>query len=61
MIICVEKLKNNQQAVMNEIDTIKKAIFNKNEYQFNYLDFSIEIQKTWCSTHYVLKVFQEYP
>ena len=56
-IVCKEQLKNNQQALMKEIDFIKKEIFNKNEYQVNLLDFSIQVQKTWCSTQYVLKVF----
>lgn len=60
-IICIEKLTNSQKAVMDQIDSLKKQIFNKSEYAINKLDYSLEIQKNWCATQYCLRIFMEHP
>lgn len=60
-IICIEKLLNSRQELLKNIEESKKKILNKNENMLNILDFSVEIQKNWCSTFYLLKLFYEYP
>lgn len=52
---------SNQNLVLQEVDRLKKKIFNKNDYQINLLDFSIHVQKTWCSTMFILRLFLEHP
>lgn len=59
-IICVEKLFNEEESVKREIDAKKKRILNKHEYLVNLLDYSLEEQRNWCSTFYLLKCFYEY-
>lgn len=49
-IICLEKMKNSPKVVMDEIDSLKKKIFNKKENLINPLDYSLEIHKSWCAT-----------
>lgn len=44
---------------MNLIESIKTQILNKNESLLNYLDYSLKVQKTWCSTFYLVKIFME--
>lgn len=60
-IICIEKLLNNRQELLKKIEESKKKILNKNENMLNILDFSVEVQKNWCSTFYLLKLFYEFP
>jgi hypothetical protein len=44
-----------------EVDEVKKQILLKNDFILAVFDYSIEIQKSWCATQYVLRVFIEYP
>lgn len=59
-IICVEKIFNDKESILREIEAKKKRILNKNEYLVNLLDYSVEVQTNWCSTFYLLKCFYEY-
>lgn len=59
-IICVEKLFNEEETVKREIEAKKKRILNKQDYLVNLLDYSVEEQRNWCSTFYLLKCFYEY-
>ncbi len=59
-IICVEKLFNDKESVLRELEAKKKKIFNKHDHFLNILDYSLEEQKNWCSTFYLLKSFYEY-
>lgn len=36
-------------------------MFNKHENFLNVLEFSIEVQKDWCATFYIIKTFFEFP
>lgn len=60
-IICIEKLYNDRSTLNRSIEEIKKKILNKHDYILNLLDYSVEVQKNWCSTFYLLRVFYEYP
>ncbi len=44
-----------------DVEEIKKQIFNKHDYILNILDYSIEVQKDWCATFYILRTFYEFP
>lgn len=59
-IICVEKLFNDKESTLRDIEAKKKHILNKNEYLVNLLDYSVEVQSNWCSTFYLLKCFYEF-
>jgi len=59
-IICVEKLFNDKESTLRDIEAKKKRILNKNEYLVNLLDYSVEVQSNWCSTFYLLKCFYEF-
>jgi hypothetical protein len=59
-VVCVEKMMNDRNQLQKAIEQIKK-ILNKHDYLINLLDYSVETQKNWCSTFYLLKVFYEYP
>jgi hypothetical protein len=59
-IICVEKLLNDKEAILREIESRKKRMLNKHEYLVNLLDYSVEVQTNWCSTFYLLKSFYEH-
>jgi serine/threonine protein kinase len=59
-IICVEKLFNDKETVLRELEAKKKKIFNRHDNFLNVLDYSLEEQKNWCSTFYLLKTFYEY-
>jgi hypothetical protein len=60
-IICKEKIINNRQELLKTIEESKRKILNKNENLLNILDYSVEVQKNWCSTFYLLKLFYENP
>lgn len=60
-IICIEKLFNEKEALMREVEAKKKKILNKHDYLINILDWSVEVQLNWCSTFYLLRVFYEFP
>lgn len=60
-IICVEKIYNDRSSLNRAIEEIKKKILNKHEYILNILDYSVEVQKNWCATFYLLRAFYEYP
>ena len=58
--ICVEKLLNDKDAVIREIELRKKRMINNHEYLVNLLDYSVDVQTNWCSTFYLLKCFYEF-
>ena len=60
-IICVEKLFNDKESILREIEAKKKKILNKHPNILNLLDYSVEVQSNWCSTFYLLKLFYEWP
>ena len=60
-VICIEKSFGEKRSLEKEIEEIKKQILLKNDYILSILDYSIEIQKSWCATQFVLRVFIEYP
>ena len=60
-IICVEKLFNDKESVLREVEAKKKKILNKHPNVLNLLDYSVEVQSNWCSTFYLLKLFYEWP
>ncbi len=60
-IICKEKLYNDRTSLNRAIEDIKIKILNKHDYVLNLLDYSVEVQKNWCSTFYLLRAFYEYP
>lgn len=59
-IICVEKLFNDKESVLRDLEAKKKRIFNRHDNFLNILDYSLEEQKNWCSTFYLLKTFYEF-
>jgi hypothetical protein len=59
-LICVEKLFNDKESILREIEVKKKRMLNKNENLVNLLDYSVEVQSNWCSTFYLLKCFYEF-
>ena len=60
-VICQEKIFSDRASLLKEIEKIKKKILNKNEYFLNTLDYSVQVQKNWCSTMYSLRIFMEQP
>ena len=57
----MEKVFNDRNSLNKEAEDVKKHMFNKHDYFLNVLEFSIEVQKDWCATFYILKTFYEYP
>lgn len=60
-VICVEKVYNDRASLNKEAEDVKKHMFTKNDYFLNVLEFSIEVQKDWCATFYILKIFFDFP
>jgi hypothetical protein len=56
-----EKQLNDQSSLAKEIEEVKKQMYLKNDYILQVLDYSVEVQKSLCSTQYILRVFMECP
>ncbi len=52
---------NDRGTLNRAIEAVKKKMFSKHDYLINLLDYSVEVQKNWCSTFFLLRAFYEYP
>jgi hypothetical protein len=49
-IMAFEKQLNDQSSLAKEIEEVKKQMYLKNDYILQVLDYSVEVQKSLCST-----------
>ena len=60
-IICIEKLYNDKDSLIKDIEQKKRRMLGKHEYLLNVLDYSVIVEKSLCSSFFILKTFIEYP
>lgn len=49
-IMAFERQINDQSSLNKEVEEAKRLMFQKNEYILQVLDYSVEVQKSLCST-----------